>query len=142
LALCVSLAADPSTQNSRARLEDHPDYARVEKRFDEVYHEAIAQANPHERAVFENEHAWWLLERETLENDPDTYIAYTEQEIRYFAGYYDEPGGGLTLNDLSADKQALYDKGAIMEEHVKYDRMVATIANGFNPNVPGNNHEH
>jgi hypothetical protein len=90
-ALCVCLAADPSAQNKKARLEDHPDYARVEKRFDEVYHEAIAQANPDQRAVFEKEHARWLLDREKLKEDPETYIAYTEQEIRYFAGYYDEP---------------------------------------------------
>jgi hypothetical protein len=42
----------------------------------------------------------WLLERETLKDDPDTYLAYTEQEIRYFAGTYDEPGGVLTFNDF------------------------------------------
>ena len=87
----ASAPADPSAQNKNARLEDHPDYARVEKSFDEAYHEAIAQANPHQRAIFENEHARWLLEREKLKEDPETYIAYTEQEIRYFAGYYDEP---------------------------------------------------
>jgi hypothetical protein len=63
----------------------------------------------------EDEHARWLLERETLRNDPDTYIAYTEQEIRYFAGNYDEPIRSLTFNDLSIEEQALYDKGAIME---------------------------
>src|SRR5271166_1335728 len=91
LALWVSLAADPSAQNTRGRLKDHPDYAWVEKRFDEVYQEAIAQANPRQRAVFEKEPARWLLEREKLKEDPETYIAYTEQEIRYFAGYYDEP---------------------------------------------------
>jgi type I restriction enzyme M protein len=28
----------------------------------------------------EDEHARWLLERETLRNDPDTYLAYTEQD--------------------------------------------------------------
>jgi hypothetical protein len=56
-----------------------------------------------------------FLNEKTLENDPDTYIAFTEQEIRYFAGYYDEPGDVLTFKDLSADEQALYDKGAIME---------------------------
>ena len=106
LAVCVSPAAEPSGQNNRARLVDHPDYLSVEKRFDEVYQEAIASANPQERAILEKEHARWFLERETLENDPDTYIAFTEQEIRYFAGYYDEPGGGLTFNDLSADEQA------------------------------------
>jgi hypothetical protein len=91
LVLCISLAADSSAQNKRARLEDHPDYAWVEKLFDEVYNEAIAQAVPNQRAVFEKEHARWLLEREKLRDDPETYIAYTEQEIRYFAGYYDEP---------------------------------------------------
>ena len=91
LVLCVFLAAGASAQNKRGRLEDHPDYAWVEKRFDEVYHEAIAQADPHQRAVFEKEHARWLREREKLKEDPETYIAYTEQEIRYFAGNYDEP---------------------------------------------------
>jgi hypothetical protein len=116
LAIFVSPAAESIAQNSRATLEDRPDYFWVEKRFNEVYLEAIASANPQERAILEKEHARWFLERETLENDPDTYIAFTEQEIRYFAGYYDEPdGGGLTFNDLSADEKALYDKGAIME---------------------------
>ena len=42
LVLCVFLAAGASAQNKRGRLEDHPDYAWVEKRFDEVYHEASA----------------------------------------------------------------------------------------------------
>jgi hypothetical protein len=56
-----------------------------------VYQEAIAHANSHLRAGFEKEHRRRLLEREKLKNDPDLYIAYTEQEIRYFAGYYDEP---------------------------------------------------
>jgi hypothetical protein len=86
LASCVSTVVGP-----RAKLEDHPDYARVEKRFDEVYHETIAQANPHQRAVFEKEHKRWFLDREKMKNDPDTYVAYAEQETRYFAGNYDEP---------------------------------------------------
>jgi hypothetical protein len=38
-----------------------------------------------------------------------------QQEIRYFAGSYDEPSGVLTFNDLSIDEQALYNKGAILE---------------------------
>jgi hypothetical protein len=115
LAVFGSPVAESSAQNSRATLEDHPDYFWVEKLFNEVYQEAVASANPQERAILEKEHARWFLERETLENDPDTYIAFTEQEIRYFAGYYDEPDDVLTFNDLSADEQALYDKGAIME---------------------------
>jgi hypothetical protein len=78
-------------QNKRARLEDHPDYFWVEKLFDDVYREAIARAEPHQRVIFEREHARWLLERKKLKSDPDMYIAYTEQEIRYFAGTYDEP---------------------------------------------------
>ena len=91
LAICVSSAADPRAQHNRARVEDQPDYSWVEKRFNEVYQEAIAHANPHQRAVFEKEHERWFLERKKLKNDPETYIAYTEQEIRYFAGNYDEP---------------------------------------------------
>jgi hypothetical protein len=115
LAIFVSSAAEPSAQDNGATLEDHPGYFWVEKRLSEVYQEAIGSANPQERAILEKEDARWFLERETLENDPDTYIAFTEQEIRYFAGYYDEPGDVLTFKDLSADEQALYDKGAIME---------------------------
>ena len=61
-----------SAQNSRATLEDHPDYFWVEKLFNEVYQEVIASANPQERAILEKEHARWFLERETLENNPDT----------------------------------------------------------------------
>jgi hypothetical protein len=91
LSICVSSAADPSAQKKRARLEEHPDYFWVEKLFGEVYEEAIAHAEPHQRAIFKREHARWFLERRKLKSDPDTYIAYTEQEIRYFAGTYDEP---------------------------------------------------
>jgi hypothetical protein len=115
LAICVSTAAEPNAQKNGPRLEDQPDYMSIEKRFDEVYQEAIASADSPQRAIWEKEHARWFLERETLKDDPDTYLAYTEQEIRYFAGTYDEPGDVLTFNDLSADEQALYDKGAVME---------------------------
>jgi hypothetical protein len=87
----VSPAADPGAKNNSSSLEDDPDYSWVEKRFDEAYREAIAQANPHQRAVFEKEHAKFLREREALRNDPDEWIAYTQQEIRYFAGNYNEP---------------------------------------------------
>ena len=31
-------------------------------------------------------------------SDPDAYIAYTQQEVRYFAGSYDEPSGVLAFN--------------------------------------------
>jgi hypothetical protein len=122
LAICVSTAAEPSAQKNGPRLEDQPDDMSIENRFDEVYQQAIASANPQERVILEKEHARWLLERETLKDDPDTYLAYTEQEIRYFAGTYDEPGGVLTFNDLSADEQALYDKGAIMEMYEPTER--------------------
>jgi hypothetical protein len=115
LAVFASDAAEPSTQNKGAKLEEQPTNMAVENRFDEVYHQAIASANLQERVILEKEHARWLLERETLKNDPDTSLAYTEQEIRYFAGTYDEPGGVLSFSDLSADEQGLYDKGAIME---------------------------
>jgi hypothetical protein len=95
LAIFVSRAAEPIAQNAGASLEEQPDYLRVEKRFAEVYQEAIASANPQQLAILEDERSRWFLERETLKNDPDIYIAYTEQEIRYFAGYYDEPGDAL-----------------------------------------------
>src|ERR1700742_3547199 len=88
---CASLAADPDTHDKRAILEDHPDYSWVGKHLDEVYQEAISHAIPDQRSVFTKEHVRWFLEREKLENDPDTYIAYSEQEIRDFAGNYDEP---------------------------------------------------
>jgi hypothetical protein len=91
LASCVSPNAPPKAQKNRARLGDDGEYLRVEKRLDEAYKEAVATANPQERAILEKEHARWFLERETLKSDPDTCIAYTEQEIRYFAGNYDEP---------------------------------------------------
>jgi hypothetical protein len=91
LSICVCPAADSDTQNKRTRLEDHPDYFWVEKLFVEVYREAIARAEPHQRTIFEREHARWFFERKKLKSDPDIYIAYTEQEIRYFAGTYDEP---------------------------------------------------
>jgi uncharacterized protein YecT (DUF1311 family) len=91
LASCVSPVAMPRAQKNRARMEDNWDYLRVEKRLDEAYKEAVAGANAQERAILEKEHARWFVDRETRKNDPDTYIAYTEQEIRYFAGNYDEP---------------------------------------------------
>jgi hypothetical protein len=114
-AIFVSAAAEPSEQSKATRIEDYPDYLSLERRFDEVYQAALASADQQQRAILEDEHARWFLEREKLRNEPDTYIAYTQQEIRYFAGSYDEPSGVLTFNDLSADEQALYDQGAIME---------------------------
>jgi hypothetical protein len=91
LSICASSAGESSARKEHVRLEEHPDYFWIEKRFDDVYGEAIARAEPHQRAIFKREHARWFLERMKLKSDPDTYIAYTEQEIRYFAGTYDEP---------------------------------------------------
>jgi hypothetical protein len=116
LTICVSQAAVQSGQSNATRLEDCPEYLSLERRFDEVYRSALASANQQQRPVLQDERARWSLEREKLRNGPDAYIAYTQQEIRYFAGSFDEPSGVLTFNDLSADEQALYDKGAFMEK--------------------------
>jgi hypothetical protein len=115
LTICVSQGAEQSEQSNTSRLEDRPEYLPLERRFDEVYQAALASANRQQQAILQDEHARWSLEREKLRNDPDAYIAYTQQEVRYFAGSYDEPSGVLAFNDLGADEQALYDKGAIME---------------------------
>jgi hypothetical protein len=93
LTICVSHAAEQSEQSNATRLEDFPDLLSLERRFDEVYRSALASANRQQRAVLQDEHARWSLEREKLRNDSDAYIAYTQQEIRYFAGTYDEPSG-------------------------------------------------
>jgi uncharacterized protein len=87
-------AADSITQSQA-------DLSSIEKKFEQVYQEANTNADPQQRAVLEKEHARWLIERETLRNDPDIYLAYTQQEIRYFAGSYDESSGGTVLTILT-----------------------------------------
>jgi hypothetical protein len=115
LVTCVSHAVEPSEQSNVTRLEDYSDYLSIEKRLDEAYQEAMASASEQQRAILEDEHARWFLEREKLRNDPDIYIAYTQQEIRYFAGSYDEPSGVLTFDDLSSDEKNLYGRGFVIE---------------------------
>jgi hypothetical protein len=70
--------------------ESQLDFYRLEKRFHQVYQEAIANADQHQQAILEKEYARWFVEREKLKNDPDSYIASTQQETRFFAGIYDE----------------------------------------------------
>jgi hypothetical protein len=88
LTICVSQGAEQSEQSNTSRLEDWSEYLPLERRFDEVYQAALASANRQQQAILQDEHARWSLEREKLRNDPDAYIAYTQQEVRYFAGSY------------------------------------------------------
>ena len=104
VAICVSHATERNEQSNPPKVEDYSLGDSIDKRLDQVYQGAIASANEQQRAIFESEHARWFLEREKLKNDPDVYLAYTQQEIRYFAGTYEEPSGVLTSDDLSPDK--------------------------------------
>ena len=104
MAICVSHATERNEQSNPPKVEDCSLGDSIDKRLDQVYQGAIASANEQQRAIFESEHARWFLEREKLKNDPDVYLAYTQQEIRYFAGTYEEPSGVLTSDDLSPDK--------------------------------------
>jgi hypothetical protein len=119
LVIFVSRAVEPSEQNNSASLESHPDYLSIEKRFDEVYQESITSANPQQRSILEDEHARWFLERETLKNDPEKYIAYTEQEIRYFAGSYDPPSNLTVVTSLAMATQAQDDKSFFAGTHLR-----------------------
>jgi hypothetical protein len=86
-AVFVSSCVSPSPGSS---LERQSDFHRLERRFQQVYQEALAYADPHQRAILKREYARWYVEREKLKNDPDSYVACTQQETRFFAGSYDE----------------------------------------------------
>ena len=89
---CRSLPARTNGDPAKyARVEDHPDYERVEKRLHEAYEEAASHLNKRQRTVLEREQLKWASEREKERGNPDAFIADTEQNIRNLAGNYDGP---------------------------------------------------